>query len=134
VKRVHHPYHLWEENKNGMWRLVHGEKREPYIKAAAELMRNPAEFKEAMRRAIKEWPVSCEHNLSHEAMNRLAWLGHAGCCIATGSPEELTRLGWHRLNESQQGEANRVAAETIKEWESEARDNGCQSDQLGLTF
>lgn len=115
-----------------MWRLVHGDRREPFIVAASELMRDSVRFQAAMRRALEEWPISCEHNLSHTAMNRLAWLGHAGCCIVTGSPEELTRLAWHRLTEREQHEANRVAADVIEEWHPP--ENKCQKDQLELTF
>ena len=80
-------------------------------------MRDSDTFKTAMLRAIAEWPLSAEVALTADATNRIAWLGHAGCCIATGSPEEATRAGWHTLSQSGQDEANRVAGEVLEAWE-----------------
>lgn len=117
IKRIFHPYHLWEETAAGMWRIVTGDARKPYLAAAAALMRNPEAFKAAMMRAVNEWRFSCEANLSARSVNRQAWLGHAGCCIATGSPEDITRQAWWTLNQSEQDEANRVADECILAWE-----------------
>lgn len=102
-----------------MWRSVSGDRAAHYIHASADLMRCPEEFKESMREAVKAWPYSAEHNLTCISLNRIAWLGHAGCCIATNSPEDLTRLGWHTLNQTEQDDANRVAGEVLKEWETE---------------
>ena len=115
-KRVYHPYHLWEEYHAGMWIVTAGEKRKSHAIAAANLMRNPEEFREAMLRAVNEWPISCEVNLTASSINQRAWLGHAGCCIATGSPEDCTRLGWHMLNEDEQNKANAAVDEAIEEW------------------
>lgn len=85
---------------------------------AARLMKDPTLFKDAMRQAVKVWPISCEVNLSNTSNNRIAWLGHAGCFQGVGSTEESTRQGWHYLSGGQQDEANRVAAEVIAEWEA----------------
>lgn len=112
--RVFHPYHKLEEFHAGMWRIVRGVARKDYIAASAELMKSPHDFKDAMLRALDEWPISCEANLTAESVNRIAWLGHAGCCIATGSPEEATRVGWHTLEPDEQDEANRVADEVVQ--------------------
>lgn len=116
LDRQYFHYEDLEEWRAGMWRIVRGTKRHDLSVAAADLMRCPDEFKAAMQSATREWPKSCLHNLSAESMNRLAWLGHAGCLIATGSPEECTRNGWHMLNKDEQDEANRVAQEVLDEW------------------
>ena len=84
--------------------------------AAASLMRDPSAFKSAMMRALELWPNSCLHNLSADSVNKIAWLGHAGCCLGAGSPEENTRIGWHMLTQHEQDEANRVAAEVLTAW------------------
>lgn len=118
MKRVYYPFHLWEEYKNGMWRIVRSDEKDHYAEMAAALMKEPDSFKEAMQRALKEWPISCEMNLSAKCMNRRAWLGHAGCCIGCDSPEEATRTGWHMLTEEEQTIANAVADEVIAEWEA----------------
>jgi hypothetical protein len=114
---VYHHYERLEEYQIGMWRMVSGETRRPLRDAAAMLMRDPEAFKAAMLRAVREWRYSCEHNLTSYASNRIAWLGHAGCVIATGSPEDVTREAWWTLNQAEQDEANRVAAEALAEWE-----------------
>jgi hypothetical protein len=80
-------------------------------------MANSEAFQEAMARALIEWPRSCEHNLSAENINRIAWLGHAGCCVARGCPEEATRAAWHTLTVDQQNEANRVAGIVLAKWD-----------------
>ncbi len=125
IERRYFHYEELEEYHAGMWRPERGEKRKSHIMNAADLMRDSDAFKEAMRRALVEWPKSCEHNLTIEGANKLAWLGHAGCCIAVGSPEEATRAAWHTLDEAEQDEANRVAQEVLDEWEeSYLRANG----------
>lgn len=116
IERVYYHYEDLEEYHAGMWRIVRGKERQNFIDAAGDLMRCPEEFKEAMMQALEIWPKSCEANLSAEAVNRIAWLGHAGCCIGTGSPEEATRGGWHTLTQPEQDEANRVADEVLKTW------------------
>ena len=80
--RVFFHFQSLEEWHAGMWRPVRGEDRTKNARVAADLMRRPEEFKEAMLRALTEWPNSCIHNLSADAVNKLAWLGHAGNCIA----------------------------------------------------
>ena len=117
MKRIYHHYEKLEEVNAGLWRIVSGPEKFDFRDMTADLMRDPEAFKEAMRKAIVQWPMSCEHNLSARNNNRQAFMGHAGCCIALESPEECTRLGWHMLTKPQQDEANRVADEVIKEWE-----------------
>ena len=101
-----------------MWQKITGIEADDFAERAANLMREPDVFKSAMRLALKQWPVSCEHNLSAKPINRLAWLGHAGCYLGAGSPEECTRGGWWMLDADQQDEANRVAQEVVEEWEN----------------
>jgi hypothetical protein len=117
-ERVYHHYDNLEEYHSGMWRIIRGEERKGFIFAAAELMKNPERFKYHMGRALDEWPNSCEHNLTADNVNRIAWLGHAGCCLGVNSPEEATRAGWHTLSKPQQDEANRVAAEVLATWDA----------------
>jgi len=117
IKRMFHHYEKWEEYKFGMWRNISLDERAIFIKRTAELMRDSQKFKSAMRRVIIEWPYSREANLTSAATNRQAWLGHAGCCLLTSSPEDTTRLGWHTLNQKEQDEAKGVADEVIAEWE-----------------
>ncbi len=117
MNRVYYHYEQLEEYHAGMWKIVRGEARKTLIGRAADLMRRAQDFKTAMARALLEWPKSCEFNFTSDSVNRIAWLGHAGCCIGAGSTEEATRAGWHMLNRAEQDEANRVAQEVLDTWE-----------------
>jgi hypothetical protein len=130
MKRIYHPHTKLEEVACGMWRIVTSEERERFKQAAAALMNDTEAFEQAMRKASMEWPFSCEHNLTELSMNRIAWLGHAGCCVALGSPEDATRAGWWLLDQFKQDRANEASAKVIREWEARQ----CQSDNLELTF
>ena len=117
MKRIFHPYDKWEETASGMWRIVGAAERDEFKLKAAALMRDTQAFEDAMMLAVERWPVSCEVNLSAGSMNRQAWIGHAGCCIALDSPEDATRLGWHMLTKNEQDLANAAADRAIAEWE-----------------
>lgn len=116
--RDHYAYTELEEfhPDGGMWAVPAASDRQHYIEASAELMVNVDAFTSAMRRALTEWPKSSDAALSNPGMNHRAWLGHAGCYLATGSPEEVTRLGWHTLDATEQWAANEAASRVITEW------------------
>jgi hypothetical protein len=83
-----------------------------------------------MRSVLSQWPISCEQNLSHTTHNRIAWLGQAAVCLATGQPSAVTRSVWWELTKDQQDRANAGAAETIRTWEGDQ----CLGNQLELTY
>ncbi len=118
LERQYFHYEELEEYQCGMWRVCRGDERKTHIKAAADLMRDCDGFKKWMREAIEQWPNSCAHNLTVVAANRLAWLGHAGCLLGTGSPEECTRAGWYELTDAERDAANVAAAVVVAEWEA----------------
>ena len=121
-RRIYLRYEKLEEFKAGMWKIVRGVQRERNVFQAAALMRDIPAFSQAMLQAVHEWQQSCAHNLTSENSNRLAWLGHAGCCIAVMSPEENTRAAWHTLNKVEQDLANEAAQQVLEYWEKEAGD------------
>jgi hypothetical protein len=116
MMRVYFHYSDLEEWSAGMWQIIGGKRKQANVLAAADLMRDASAFESAMMRALEEWPNSCQHNLTAEDTNRLAWLGHAGCFLATGSPEENTRCGWHTLNKQEQDIANATAQRVLDAW------------------
>jgi hypothetical protein len=98
-----------------MWKQIPIEQRENKIKQSFELMFNVDKFELAMKRAVNEWPISCEQNLTASVINHQAWLGHAGCAINHDAPEDLTRLAWSMLSKEQQDLAN-LAADRVKDY------------------
>lgn len=73
-------------------------------------------FEDAMKRAVDEWPFSCEAALTASVMNHQAWIGHAGCAINHDAPEDITRLAWRTLTQEQQDLANMAADKAIAYW------------------
>jgi len=70
-----------------------------------------------MMKALEMWPISCEQNLSHKSNNRQAWIGHAACFLAIGSPEDVTREAWWMLTDEQRDLANAQADIAIADFE-----------------
>lgn len=118
LERQYFHYEDLEEFKDGMWQVFRGDDRKQAIRRAAELMRDCDQFVYWMREAIEAWPTSCNHNLTVVAANRLAWLGHAGCCLGAKSPEECTRAAWYVLSDEERDAANIAAAKVVAEWEA----------------
>lgn len=116
MTRVYYHYEQLEEYHAGMWRITRGDTRKQHMQNSATLMKDEKAFEAAMVEALQSWPRSCEHNLTADAINKIAWLGHAGCCIGVGSPEEATRAAWHALNKSEQDKANAAAARALATW------------------
>lgn len=117
IKRVYHPYWLWEETGHNMWGSV--EDRDWYLKWAIEFTGDAELYGEYMLRVAEEWKYSCEHNLSNRTQNRRAWIGHAACALAAQCPEDIVRAAWAHLTEQQQIDANAAADNAIAYWERE---------------
>jgi hypothetical protein len=83
--------------------------------AYAEFLRDTEAFRAALARVLAEWPKSCEHYLSNENMNRIAWLGQASACIARALPAQF-RSGFNLLSEAEQHEANETALGALNLW------------------
>ena len=116
IKRIFHRFEKCEEYKSNMWKACAPNEREKYIAEAAALMIAHDDFYTAMMQAVTDWPMSCEANLTASTMNHQAWIGHAGCAIAVGSPEDMTRLAWRTLTQEQQDLANAAADRAIAAW------------------
>ena len=99
-----------------MWKTVPIEERQMFQDKSAALMIDCAGFEAAMKRAVDEWPFSCEAALTASTMNHQAWIGHAGCAINHNAPEDITRLAWRTLSQSQQDAANAAADRAIAYW------------------
>lgn len=117
MKRIYHHYLKWEEHIFGMWIKVSKAQEIKLLKKAIKFTGDHKLYGSFMKRIIKEWPISCEQNLSHRTMNRQAWIGHAATCLAIKCPEYITRLAWHNLSQNQQDLANGQADKAIALWE-----------------
>ena len=88
---------------------------EQCLESYAAFLRDISRFEWAMDRVLAEWPHSCEHFLSNESMNRIAWLGQSSMCIDTGVPA-CYRAGFKLLSEAEQAAANFAAFRRLEGW------------------
>jgi hypothetical protein len=128
IKRIYHPYWLWEEIQYNMWGII--EDKDSALKTSIEFTGNHALYGEWMMKVISDWKYSCEHNLSNITQNRQAWIGHAACAYALKIPENIIRSAWSYLSEDQQRLANKEADKAIEYWEQKQ----CQNENYPSLF
>jgi hypothetical protein len=115
MRRVHHPFWLWEDLR--MWRDVSEADQRRLLVVAVEFTGNAPLYGQWMLRVLDAMPIACEHNLTEPSLNRQAWIGHAACFLATECPEYVTREAWGKLTQRQRDEANAQADRAIHRWE-----------------
>lgn len=117
MKRIFHTWDRWECFRCGFFDenppdgLTHGTAVESY----QSFLRDIPRFKSALRRVLSEWPISCEHNLTNENMNRIAWLGQAAACISMRLPSRY-RSGYNLLFDNEKVAADGAALDALNEW------------------
>lgn len=117
MNRIYHTWDKWECYPAGFYddKPPNGMSARDAAQKYAEFLRDTPRFAAALQRVISEWPRSCEHYLSNENMNRIAWLGQAAACIATGIPSAF-RGGFHLLSDQEQSAANETALVALNQW------------------
>lgn len=117
--RVFHTYDKWECHKAGFYApKLDGLSPEGCRFYYSSFLANPAKFRTAALKMIKEWKHSCEHYLTNFAMNRIAWIGQASVCYEAGVPSKFCS-GYNLLTEEQKDAANQVALDVLNEWLTE---------------
>jgi hypothetical protein len=114
--RIYHTWDKWECYPAGFYEnqksgMTDRECKEEYRKFLADHKR----FSFALSRVLCEWNNSCEHYLTNESMNRIAWLGQASACIDMGIPSKF-RSGYFLLSDEQQKSADLLALEYLNRW------------------
>ncbi len=116
TKRIYHHYEKWEDFKAGMWKRCLPEDEKELLEKAIEFTGNHVKYGLAMMRVIREWPLTCEHNLTDNSINHKAFIGHCAVCLQLDIPEYITRLAWSYLNKDQQDKANERAQYAYEMW------------------
>jgi hypothetical protein len=114
IKQIYHPYYLWEDYINGMWKKAIKEQEQELITESYLFMRNHKLFGEAMNGVVNNWKYTCEHNLTDSSINHKAFLGQCAVCYQLGAPEYITRIAWSMLSENEKDLANKEAKKNIK--------------------
>lgn len=120
MKQIYHPYHLWEDTKNGILNKNFNEiETENLTQQARELLCDEKEFYFIAWNVITKWVYASEQHLSNEHRNRQAWIGQASCCYKYKIPEHITKYAWRLMTLEQQEKANKVADKIISLWEKQ---------------
>jgi hypothetical protein len=130
MKRIYHPYTLWEDYLNGMWKKANKENEEIMLKKAIEFTGDYKKYGNAMINVVNNWKYTLEHNLTDNTINKKAFIGHCAVCYELGIPEYITRLAWSYLNNEQQYMANKQAEYAIKLWTKKQNEKKYVSKEL----
>lgn len=116
MKRIWHPWDKWECYRNGFYArsAPPGISRDDALEMYAAFLRSD-QFRPAINLVFRDWPISCEHFLTNDKINRVAWLGQSSMCICTGIPA-IFRAGFKLLTPEQQSTANGVAEQELRQW------------------
>jgi ParB-like chromosome segregation protein Spo0J len=115
--RILHTWDKWECFRAGFYAerppkgMTQDEGEEAYRVFLADI---PA-FEVALQGVIVGWKHSCEHYLTNERMNRIAWLGQASVAFALGIPSGC-RGGYQRLSQEQKDAADAMALVYLNKW------------------
>lgn len=117
--RIFHTWDKWECYRAGFYdeRPKSGTVEECEA-AYGSFLADSERFETALRVVTSEWKYSCEHYLTNDRMNRIAWLGQASAAQAIGAPS-CCRGGYHRLSEGQKAAADALALKYLNIWLAE---------------
>lgn len=116
IKRIYHTWDKWECYPSGFYEnQAKGMTREECEKQYKKLFTDTNLFEKALNRVVTEWKNSCEHYLTNEKMNRIAWLGQASLCIEYGIPS-CYRSGYFRLSKKEREVADKTALKYLNLW------------------
>lgn len=115
-QRIFHTYEKWECYKAGFYATTKaGMTKTECEQAYRDFLSDEERFSDALEHVTREWKHSCEHYLTNTSMNRIAWLGQAAMCYATGIPA-VFRSGFFLLTPIEQEIANEVALHYLNKW------------------
>lgn len=117
MKRIFHTWDKWECYPAGFYEDVppKGMSKDEAVQCYISLLTNIPLFESVLKKIIVEWKYSCEHYLSNERMNRIAWLGQAALAYKYHIPS-CFRVGYHRLTKEQQRKADESALKFLNKW------------------
>lgn len=123
MKRIFHPWDKWEDYRHNFYGgVVKDFPKDDTLELYASLLRDLPRFEEALKVIILEWKHSCEHNLTNESMNRIAYLGQSACALAYKVPHSMSMGGYNLLTDSEKVAADAMADKYLKLWQERNQD------------
>jgi hypothetical protein len=117
IKRIYHPWEKWEDYKAGFYDNVSAKDKQKMINKVIEMFSSHELTEKYMNKVINEWFFSCEHNLTNNGLNKIAYIGQAACCLYGKVPNLLTMYVWKHLSEKIKLRSDNIAKKTISKWE-----------------
>lgn len=116
-ERILHTWDKWECYRHGFYaeRCPEGLTQDQGEDAYREFLADLSRFEASLQAVTAEWKFSCEHYLTNDRMNRVAWLGQACVAYSIGIPS-LCRGGYHRLSTEQRYAADQLALTYLNRW------------------
>lgn len=121
-ERILHTWDKWECYRAGFYaeRPPNGMSQEAGELAYREFLSDIPRFELTLQEVTAKWRFSCEHFLTNDRMNRVAWLGQASLAKALGIPS-VCRGGYQLLTAAQKYAADQMALKYLNGW---LRSNG----------
>lgn len=119
MDRIYHRFENWECYKNGFFKNISTKDKETLSSKVLELFNDNEKTEIYMMKVISEWHYSCQHNLTNLALNRVAWLGQAACCLYAKIPYTITMENWKYVKHENQLIACAIAEKIILEYEKQ---------------
>jgi len=117
MNRIYHHYEKWEDYKAGFYDNISGKNKSLLVDKVIEMFSNYEYTEIYMRKVINEWKYSCEHNLTNNGLNKIAYIGQAACCLYAGVPSSITMETWSKIDKEHRDKADQIAKTILKEWE-----------------
>ena len=113
IRRIYNRWELWEDYKFGLYDSISDKSLDEKV---VELFSSKKLTRRYMNMAIRYFPFSCEHNLTNNGVNKIAYLGQAACCIYAGIPRKQTMNAWWLVSEKNRNMADNIAKEIIEQY------------------
>ena len=114
--RIHHSWDKWECYKAGFYETKNCLPKDEGQEIYKKFLSNEDLFEKSILKVFDKWHFSCQHFLTNESINRIAWIGQASVCIEKRI-SCFNRGGFKRLSLMQQRRANALAMKYLKKWE-----------------
>ena len=128
-ERIFHTWEKWECHKSGFYdEKPNGMTQEQGEEKYREFLADIDKFEAALKEVISKWKHSCEHYLTNDRMNRIAWLGQASVALSLGIPS-CCRGGYNLLTDSQKEIADSLALKYLNIWLTSNGRNAVEREQ-----
>jgi len=114
--RIFHPWDKWEDYKHNFYGGICEYGHDRTLETCALLLKDLSKFETALKIIINEWQYSCEHNLTNENMNRIAYLGQAANALINKVPYNISMGSYNLLSLKEQQAADSLAKKYLNLW------------------